>query len=258
MYCGILRCLLHPLGNPDVTTGLRPGDLIDRLKTVFEVNQEEQEFYIRQEMFHRPLALQANITVLEAKGLKTDSEENCNPYCLLDIYHPLKRHSSYSPKSSPKTSPRSSPKLKKNSSSTLPVIHTTDTEEVLRTNTAKHTSEPQWNEEFELPVEDFLTDEIQLYIFNQEQENGAEKPQPDKHHLLPSLLRNVLHVHDHEKWDHHLFGKVVIPVREIPAQGCDWWWDISSPSSKGSKLPCGKCRIKLHLSHQQVFTIDSC
>lgn len=41
---------------------------------VFEVNQEEQEFYIRQEMFHRPLALQANITVLEAKGLKTDSE----------------------------------------------------------------------------------------------------------------------------------------------------------------------------------------
>lgn len=76
--------------------------------------------------------------------------ENCNPYCLLDIYHPLKRHSSYSPKSSPKTSPRSSPKLKKNSSSTLPVIHTTDTEEVLRTNTAKHTSEPQWNEEFEL------------------------------------------------------------------------------------------------------------
>lgn len=35
------------------------------------------------------------------------------------------------------------------------------------------------------PVEDFLTDEIQLYIFNQEQENGAEKPQPDKHHLLP-------------------------------------------------------------------------
>lgn len=251
VYCGILRCLLHPLGNPDVTTGLRPGDLIDRLKTVFEVNQEEQEFYIRQEMFHRPLALQANITVLEAKGLKTDSEENCNPYCLLDIYHPLKRHSSYSPKSSPKTSPRSSPKLKKNSSSTLPVIHTTDTEEVLRTNTAKHTSEPQWNEEFELPVEDFLTDEIQLYIFNQEQENGAEKPQPDKHHLLPSLLRNVLHVHDHEKWDHHLFGKVVIPVREIPAQGCDWWWDISSPSSKGSKLPCGKCRIKLHLSHQQ-------
>lgn len=41
---------------------------------VFEVNQEEQEFYIRQEMFHRPLALQTNITVLEAKGLKTDSE----------------------------------------------------------------------------------------------------------------------------------------------------------------------------------------
>lgn len=34
-------------------------------------------------------------------------------------------------------------------------------------------------------VEDFLTDEIQLYILNQEQENGAEKPQPDKHHLLP-------------------------------------------------------------------------
>lgn len=103
-----------------------------------------------------------------------------------------------------------------------------------------------------------------------------------------SLLRNILHVNDHEKWDHHLFGKVVIPVRvstcitinrwicqiveiqierssligayllqEVPAQGCDWWWDISSPSSKGSKLPCGKCRIKLHLSHQQVFTIDS-
>lgn len=42
-------------------------------------------------------------------------------------------------------------------------------------------------------------------------------------------------------------------LQEIPAQGCDWWWDISSPSSKGSKLPCGKCRIKLHLSHQQVI-----
>ena len=41
-------------------------------------------------------------------------------------------------------------------------------------------------------------------------------------------------------------------LQEIPAQGCDWWWDISSPSSKGSKLSHGKCRIKLHLSHQQV------
>ncbi|XP_022345409.2 protein unc-13 homolog D-like isoform X2 [Crassostrea virginica] len=251
VYCGILRCLLHPLGNPDVTISLRPGDLIDRLKEVFEVNQDEQEFYIRQEMFHRPHALQANISVVEAKGLPTDSQENCNPYCLLNIYHPLKRNGSFSPKSSPKTSPKSSPKLKK-LSATLPPLQTNDTEEILRTHTAKHTSEPQWNEEFELSVEDLLTDEIHLFIFNEEQDNGVERHHPDnKHHLLPSLLRNVLHVSEHEKWDHHLLGKVVIPVREIPAQGCDWWWDISSPSSKGSKLSHGKCRIKLHLSHQQ-------
>lgn len=50
---------------------------------VFEVNQEEQEFYIRQEMFHRPMALQANITVLEAKGLKTDSEGTSRTWDLL-------------------------------------------------------------------------------------------------------------------------------------------------------------------------------
>lgn len=75
--------------------------------------------------------------------------ENCNPYCLLNIYHPLKRNGSFSPKSSPKTSPKSSPKLKK-LSATLPPLQTNDTEEILRTHTAKHTSEPQWNEEFEL------------------------------------------------------------------------------------------------------------
>ncbi|XP_061162989.1 protein unc-13 homolog D-like isoform X2 [Saccostrea echinata] len=252
VYCGILRCLLHPLGNPDVTTGLRPGDLIHRLKEVFEVNQEEQEFYIRQEMFHRPHSIQANICIIEAKGLHTDTLENCNPYCLVNIYHPLHRNSSFSPKTSPKPSPKSSPQLKKHST-TLP----TEVEEMLKTNTAKHTVDPQWNEEFQLPMEDLLTDEIHLFICNQDQESGAEKPHHDKLHLLSSLLKNVLHVSDHDRLDQHLFGKVIIPVREIPAQGCDWWWDITSPSSKGSKLSWGKCHIKVHLSHQQSSVTGS-
>ncbi|XP_062567283.1 uncharacterized protein LOC134229555 [Saccostrea cucullata] len=246
VYCGILRCLLHPLGNPDVTTGLRPGDLIHRLKEVFEVNQDEQEFYIRQEMFHRPHAIQANICIIEAKGLHTDALENCNPYCLLNIYHPLQRNSSFSPKTSPKPSPKSSPQLKKHSA-TLP----TEVEEMMKTNTAKHTMDPQWNEEFQLSLEDMLTDEIHLFICNQDPEIGAEKPHHDRLHVLSSLLKNVLHVSDHDRLDQHLFGKVIIPVREIPAQGCDWWWDITSPTSKGSKLSWGKCHIKVHLSHQQ-------
>jgi hypothetical protein len=40
---------------------------------VFDVNQDEQEFYVRQEMFHRPHALQANISIIEAKGLQTET-----------------------------------------------------------------------------------------------------------------------------------------------------------------------------------------
>jgi len=34
IYRGLLRSLLHPLGAPDVTIGLRPGDLLDHLREV--------------------------------------------------------------------------------------------------------------------------------------------------------------------------------------------------------------------------------
>ena len=34
IYRGLVRTLLHPLGTPDHTTGLRPGDLLDHLREV--------------------------------------------------------------------------------------------------------------------------------------------------------------------------------------------------------------------------------
>ncbi|XP_060556791.1 uncharacterized protein LOC132717359 isoform X2 [Ruditapes philippinarum] len=76
IYRGLLRSLMHPLGAPDDTIGLRPGDLLDHLREVFEVEQEDHELYIMEESPNRPYNMQVNIVVLEANGLRrTDFSE---------------------------------------------------------------------------------------------------------------------------------------------------------------------------------------
>ena len=73
-----------------------------------------------------------------------------NAYCLLTLVHGQGRNIKTSPKSSPKVSPknspRSSPKLRKSPSRSASL----DSGDVLRSQPARGSGDPKWNEEFQL------------------------------------------------------------------------------------------------------------
>ncbi|OWF46560.1 protein unc-13 homolog D-like isoform X1 [Mizuhopecten yessoensis] len=262
IYRGLLRSLLHPLGAPDKTVGLRPGDLVDHLREVFEVDRDEHEFFIKDELSNKPKCLQANITVLEGDGLKQldGSKELGDPYCMVSIIHPMQRNLKVSPMSSPRNSPKLSPKARKTSST----LSTEQQDDVLRTVAVKQSTSPHWNEEFQLSIDELLMDEIHVYICDQEEEshsNGEGKHSADskhttvdKHHGIKhnvtNLFRLIRQMADHDKHHDGCWGRVVIPVRDVPAHGCAWWWDIH-PLSGGSKSKSvGRIRLKLDISHR--------
>ncbi|XP_069135091.1 protein unc-13 homolog D-like isoform X2 [Argopecten irradians] len=268
IYRGLLRSLLHPLGAPDKTIGLRPGDLVDHLREVFEVDQDEHEFFIKEELANKPRCLQANITVLEGDGLKQleGSKELGDPYCLVSIVHHQQRSLKVSPKSSPRNSPKMSPRSRKISGSQL----STEQDDVLRTAAVKQSATPHWNDEFQLLIDELLMDEIHVYVCDQEVENNGDgkhhgndgKHQTDKHHGIKhnvtNLFRLIRQMADHNKHHDGCWGRIVIPIRDIPAHGCDWWWDIHPLSGKSK--PAGRIRLKLDISHrmESEFEDDEC
>ncbi|KAK3103339.1 hypothetical protein FSP39_018605 [Pinctada imbricata] len=269
IYRGLLRSLLHPLGVPDITLGLRPGDLVDRLKQVFEVDRDEHEYYVRDELLHRPKSLQVNITVVEGQDLSVQStiSDSHGCYCLVSIVHPTMKSRS-SPSASPRHSPKMSPKIKKHSTSSMESgpgspSGSQEWEDVLRTQTVKNNSNPQWNEEFQLAIDDFLTDEIHIFLCKSENDGGEEnqgKLSPhhthhQHHHGLRHMFRSLLHMHEHERLDNTGLGKIIIPIRDVPAMGCDWWMDLT-PCGKNSKTAEGKCHLKINISHRQVDHTD--
>ncbi|XP_045173745.2 protein unc-13 homolog D-like [Mercenaria mercenaria] len=282
IYRGLLRSLLHPLGAPDDTVGLRPGDLLDHLREVFEVDHEDHELYIMEESPHRPYNMQVNIVVLEANGLRSSdfSEDICNCYCLLTLHHPTRGKSSLqnSPKnmsprlsprnshrSSPMTSPEASPRLLSRNGSPQHSPRTASPmfgskgncsgsgsldSEVLRTSTIKNCSHPKWNEEFTLDIEDYLTDEIQIFLCDHDQQVKQEK-----HHSVKNFLSVLKHSNssDGSDGENGYVGKITIPIREIAALGSDDWYDIMVMGAKGRTRAIGKCHLKMGISYKQDF-----
>jgi hypothetical protein len=53
----MLRSLLHQVGATETQTGLRPGDLIDHVRQVFDVDQEDHEFFVRDELYSKVSAM---------------------------------------------------------------------------------------------------------------------------------------------------------------------------------------------------------
>ncbi|XP_070205780.1 protein unc-13 homolog D-like [Littorina saxatilis] len=261
LYRGVLRSLLHQVGATDTQVGLRPGDLIDYIRQVFDVDQEDHEYFVRDELLSKPKRVQANVTVVEARDLKHGHDKargEGSPYCLLTMVHPqgkgIRNSPKTSPKVSPKSSPRSSPKLKRGSpprSSSLD-----GSGDVLRSQPAKGTGDPKWNEEFQLEVEDSLADEIHLCICHQDDnaglhDNGNDrKTHTEKSRALKGFFRNILQTSDHDRLIPGCIGQVILPVREIPSHGYDAWVNVYSLSGSRSK-PVGRCHLQVTLSYKQ-------
>ncbi|KAK3607251.1 hypothetical protein CHS0354_002223 [Potamilus streckersoni] len=294
IYRGLLRCLLHPLGSTKTTLGLRPGDLIDYLKEVFDVDRDDHEYFIREEVLNKPHHLQVNVGIIEASGLNITGTSNETPelYCLSYVIHPsrstLKANRSplsspwISPKNSPNISPSTSPKLVstfRQRSSVDQIIHRTQSIKSLQ---------PKWNDEFQIELEDYLTDEIHIYVCNQDQ-NKLES-ESKHHHGLGSLFGLLRHG-EHDKLGNEVcLGRIAIPVmskglnpgdfllvtevyyeveahilrleglkhehgpimKEIAAESSDAWFEVTSLGTAFNKPKVvGKCHLKLSLSYTQ-------
>ncbi|XP_076108920.1 protein unc-13 homolog D-like isoform X1 [Mytilus galloprovincialis] len=253
IYRGLLRGLLHPLGIPDKSPGLRPGDLIDHLREIFEVDRDEHEYFIREELVHRPKHVQVKVSIIEGQGLAWSGEKKGDFYCLARIVH----HGKKSPKISPKNSPKLSPRMTHSSGSF-------DEADISKTLTVKNCSNPQWNEEFSLNIDNFFTDEIKIYIRDQTVEQEALGHHVDRHHhehKFKSLLRMIWHSSEHDKSKCGCFGMISINVKDVVAQGVDKWFDVTECGNKN--VVVAKCRIKINLCHRQddimseeYFSID--
>ncbi|XP_067650559.1 protein unc-13 homolog D-like [Haliotis asinina] len=262
LFRGLLRCLLHPLGIPDAEIGLRPGDLVDHLRQVFGIDQDDHEYFIREEAKNKPKKIQVCATVIEARDLRVvdkqpKAQSEFNPYCILTIVNPAKS-CKYSPKSSPRASPRSSPKgsplqlRKHNQPRSSSQEHGND---VLRSQTARGFAQPKWNEEFYLEIEDLFTDELHVCFFLQD----ADVTLPEsKHHdkggnSLKSFFRNVLASStEHEKHIPGCIGRIVVPVRDIATNSVDRWMNVYPVGPVNAKTkPVGQCRVRLAISYIQ-------
>ncbi|KAL5016347.1 hypothetical protein ScPMuIL_005936 [Solemya velum] len=251
IYRDLLRTLLHPLGKPDTSLGVRPGDLLDHLKEVFDIDRDDHEFFIREEILHKPKHLQVNLNIVEGQGFHkpADSKKDWSPFCLLSTVRP--NRSRGSPKTSPKNSPKASPKVRKIHNS--PSI---DQGDVVRTQSSQRCESPKWNEEFQLPVEDFLSDEIHVFVcdadadvYNAEQRLTMPVVESSRHHGLKNLFRMIRQMPDQDKGCGCL-GKIIIPVRDIPVCGAEGWFDVVSFCSPGSKTKVvGQCHLRLDISY---------
>ncbi|XP_048252394.1 protein unc-13 homolog D-like isoform X2 [Haliotis rufescens] len=262
LFRGLLRSLLHPLGTPDSEIGLRPGDLVDHLRQVFAIDQDDHEYFIREEAKNKPTKIQVCATVIEARNLKVADkppkvQSECNPYCILTIVNPTK-NSRYSPIASPKVSPRSSPRNSPLPSRRhLPPRSSSQDygSDVLRSQTARGFAQPKWNEEFYLEIEDLLTDELHVCFFSQDSDViHQENKHPDKGgNFLKSFFRNVLaSSSDHDKYIPGCIGRIVVPVRDIATNSVDRWMNVFpvGPVSARTK-PVGQCRVRLAISYMQ-------
>nr|KAG5690120.1 hypothetical protein BaRGS_003443 [Batillaria attramentaria] len=226
---------------------------------VFDVDQEDHEYFIRDELQNKPKRVQANVTVVEARDLKNGQEKtrDSNPYCLLTMVQPAVRgfkssSPKNSPKVSPKNSPRSSPKLKRSP----PRSPSFDAGDVLRTQPAKGSRSPKWNEEFQLEVEDPLTDEIHLCICHQDDNttmpDSNGKTHSEKTGALKGFFRNILQTaSDHDRLIPGCIGQVTLPVRDIPTQGYDDWCNVYPLSGSSRPKPVGQCHLQVLLSYKQ-------
>ncbi|WAR02441.1 BAIP3-like protein [Mya arenaria] len=254
LYRGLVRSLLHPLGAPDTTSELRPGDLLDYLR--------------------KPVRLQANVTVLEANGLRgvDFSEDTCNSYCLIMNQPARGKNSSastsprmLSPQVSPKFIHRNSPRGSASSTPTgSPVFSSNEMAglspqlvrkganfsepAIARTRTVKNSSHPKWNESFVLEIEDFHTDELHIHVCDEE---GSLDTKPEKK-PLKAFLSVLRHSSEQDTTiSDGCFGKIVVPVRDILALGTDEWYDIMSIApSKGKPRAVGKCHLRLSISYR--------
>ncbi|XP_041349496.1 protein unc-13 homolog D-like [Gigantopelta aegis] len=190
---------------------------------------------------------------------------NISTYCLLTVCKPYRSRGSprsspkTSPKMSPKVSPKSSPKQSpkaspKNSPKYSPVLQNSSRyeEDVQRSQAVKGLLSSKWNEEFVLEVEDIVSDELHICLCDEEQAYSTDK-QADKTNKLKSFFKSILNTStDNECPIPGCIGRVVVPIRDIPNQGCDRWFDVFSFGSVSSRTkPVGQCQLKLALSYKQ-------
>ncbi|XP_076453401.1 protein unc-13 homolog D-like isoform X2 [Babylonia areolata] len=211
LYRGMVRSLLHQVGRTDQHTGMRPGDLIDHIRQVFEVDQEDHEYFVRDELRNKPRHIQANVTVIEASNLKQSSDRSNGEipvYCLLTVARPQRASStntntnkgvgcggprgttsssssSHSPRASPSPkggsprvspmpSPHHSPRVAKKKGS--PPARSPSLEwcgEVVRSQPYRGAGPPKWQEQFQLEVEDPQTDELHLCLCHHDDGSGT-------------------------------------------------------------------------------------
>ncbi|ESO97337.1 hypothetical protein LOTGIDRAFT_231532 [Lottia gigantea] len=261
IYRGILRTLLHPLGAPDHHIGVRPGDLIDHIQEVFEVERDDHERFLRDEIRNKPRQLLLGVRVVEAKDLEIQRQQkDYKAYCLLQLTSALKKSNrsssslcrsarsspKNSPKPSPKTSPKTSPKIPLGKLSPVRSSNASpwrDRDKVMKTQTVASSDQPlYWNEEFHIKISEMLTDELQVYIFTQE--TVSEKSEKTK------KLKGLFKRNDTDKILDVNGGHVIIPIRDIPVQGIDDWFNFY-PVSGDKSQQVGKCHLQLSLSHVQ-------
>ncbi|KAK6192756.1 hypothetical protein SNE40_004176 [Patella caerulea] len=240
LYRGLLRNLLHPLGTTDKRVGLRPGDLIDHLREVFEVDQYDHERYLRQEIHNKPRQMMLGVRVIEAKYVDiADKYKDYKPYCVLQLSSNPRRSrnaqlSKVSFKPSSKGSPKGSPLLKRPE---MPIT-------IMKTQLAHSLEEPNWNEEFQLKVTELLSDELHIFVF---QQNSGNDKKSEKKKQFRGLFKKLYL----EKSLDVNIGSIVIPVRDIPVQGVNAWFDIFPVDGAKTQSRIGQCHLQLSLSHVQ-------
>ncbi|ELT89549.1 hypothetical protein CAPTEDRAFT_192792 [Capitella teleta] len=254
-YKQLLPSVVNPLGAPDTRPGFRPMDLAEFTRQLFQVEKRDHQIRIREVQQNRPSNIVLSAIVVEAKGIKPIGCTGLSdPYCLLSVQKA--KSPMVSPKASPRSSPHSSPSVtRKTSGARL----STDIETPIKsTRTVKSTLYPKWNEEFELDVSSLHTEELYLSIWDDnfkvddEMQNLTKE---NKHGGLRGFFKPRRN-HVDGKISGGLIGHCKLPVRSVPASGCDNWFELFMDKKRKIK-GFGQIRLKLQLSvKQDVDVLD--
>ncbi|XP_064619351.1 protein unc-13 homolog D-like isoform X2 [Lineus longissimus] len=243
-YRSFLRTLVSPLG---AHSGYRSGhshNLADRLHMIYEVDPMTHEGWVKEEEKIKKMntnTAMLYVRVIEAKALPSlNGHVTTAPYCLLSVVRPHKSN-----KGTPSSSPRLPIRQKKNSSFELA--------DVKKTKTAKKTSEPMWNEEFEIDVQDLASEVLEVYVSSSEGStlslatNSKFHQDPSRLH---SMFKHVKHALEHGKsQDCDVLGSVKIPLKEILAVGTTSWYDLTTKHKSNKKG--GKIQLQLQLRYSK-------
>lgn len=219
----MVNSILHPLASTSIKDA---GKLVKHLQEVFQIKDSPDLSLLNNDNYK---CVELKVDVVKAKKLRSmDANGFSDPYCTLIIINSdrIDEHGDI-----------------KNNRRKL-------SSEIAKTSVKNKTLEPVWNEQFKLEIKDVFTDQLLVCIWDRDEEEqksffenvrSVERPSG-----LISLCRQVKNNIGHRKFEDDFIGVVAIPVKDIPPEGCDSWWDVTTRLKKNSKF-AGSINLRLNL-----------